>query len=135
MEEILAEGGGNGSWEKLFQPSPFFSAYKHFLILQCSSQTKVSLRPAVKMRTLMMVASVQEDQMSWCGLMESKIRILVQAIEKNPGIKLVHINPKSFPPAKPDPEKPHEVPLPIHAEEFLQHRSSVGRRCSSWAWS
>lgn len=47
--------------------------------------------------------------MSWCGLLESKIRLLITAIEKNPGIRLVHVNPAQFPPAQPQPERPFET--------------------------
>jgi Poly(A) polymerase predicted RNA binding domain len=35
------------------------------------------------------------------GLIESKIRILIGSLERNPEIKLAHVNPKAFEPVKP----------------------------------
>lgn len=45
-------------WEKLFEPSQFFLKYKHFIMLLVSANTA-------------------EDHLGWCGLVESKIRLLI----------------------------------------------------------
>lgn len=44
-----------------------------------------------------------EDQLEWCGLVESKIRLLVGNLERNHHITLAHVNPDSFQqPQEPD---------------------------------
>ncbi|KAF2888378.1 hypothetical protein ILUMI_17795 [Ignelater luminosus] len=48
---------GKQMWDKLFEPPPFFLKYKHFMVLMCSSTT--------------------ENHLEWCGLVESKIRLLI----------------------------------------------------------
>ena len=41
--------------------------------------------------------------MEWCGLVESRIRVLIGYLEKNQHIKLAHVNPESFQkPQEPD---------------------------------
>lgn len=72
---------GNTSWDKLFQPPNFFLKYRHFIVLLVSSSTA-------------------EDHLEWCGLIESKIRILIGNLERNQHIQLAHVNPKSFDPVK-----------------------------------
>ena len=37
-----------------------------------------------------------DDHLEWCGLVESKIRILVGHLERNQFIALAHVNPKCF---------------------------------------
>lgn len=69
---------GTSGWEKLFLPPNFFILYKHYIVLVCSADSK-------------------EDQLTWAGLIESKIRNLVGSFERNPGIQLVHVNTKAFP--------------------------------------
>lgn len=54
-EEILL---GRLTWEKLFEAPCFFTKYKHFIVLLAS-------------------ASSPEDQLEWCGLVESKVRFLI----------------------------------------------------------
>lgn len=54
-EEIIM---GKATWDKLFEPPNFFCKYKHYIVLLASS-------------------SSAEDQLEWCGLVESKIRHLI----------------------------------------------------------
>merc|ERR1712071_533907 len=61
----------------------FFSKYKHFIILYASSSTS-------------------EDQLEYVGLVESKIRHLILALERNDHITLAHINPEQFDPLQPE---------------------------------
>lgn len=81
-EEIMT---GKVNWEKLFEPPNFFSKYKHFIVLIASS-------------------SSVEDQLEWVGLVESKIRHLILALERNEHISLAHINPEQFDPVQPEPD-------------------------------
>lgn len=68
---------GNAEWEKLFQTPNFFLKYRHFIVLLVSSATA-------------------DDHLEWCGLIESKIRILIGNLERNQHINLAHVNPKCF---------------------------------------
>ncbi|KAK0170126.1 hypothetical protein PV328_010726 [Microctonus aethiopoides] len=79
-EEIIM---GKATWDKLFEPPNFFSKYKHYIVLLASSATS-------------------EDQLEWCGLVESNIRHLTGALERNSFITLAHVNPEVFPPLNPD---------------------------------
>ncbi|XP_015430095.1 PREDICTED: poly(A) polymerase type 3 isoform X1 [Dufourea novaeangliae] len=81
-EEIIM---GKATWDKLFEPPNFFGKYKHYIVLLARSQTA-------------------EDQLEWCGLVESKIRHLIGTLERNPHITLAHVNPEAFPPLEPEPE-------------------------------
>ncbi|XP_046144484.1 poly(A) polymerase type 3 isoform X3 [Osmia bicornis bicornis] len=81
-EEIIM---GKATWDKLFEPPNFFGKYKHYIVLLARS-----LSP--------------EDQLEWCGLVESKIRHLIGTLERNPHITLAHVNPEAFPPLEPEPE-------------------------------
>lgn len=49
---------GKCSWDKLFEPPPFFTKYRHFIVLLVSSADA-------------------KDQLEWSGLVESKIRLLI----------------------------------------------------------
>lgn len=49
---------GKATWDKLFEPPNFFGKYRHYIVLLASSLTA-------------------EDQLEWCGLVESKIRHLI----------------------------------------------------------
>lgn len=68
---------GKADWDKLFQPPNFFTKYRHFIVLLVSSTTA-------------------DDHLEWCGLIESKIRILIGNLERNQHINLAHVNPKCF---------------------------------------
>ncbi|XP_050448950.1 poly(A) polymerase type 3 [Cataglyphis hispanica] len=82
-EEIII---GKATWDKLFEPPNFFGKYKHYIVLLARS-------------------SSAEDQLEWCGLVESKIRHLIGTLERNPHITLAHVNPEAFPPLDPEPSK------------------------------
>lgn len=68
----LAIQSGKEQWTKLFEPIDFFEKYRHFIALISSTQPE------------------------WLGLVESKIRHLVMALEKRACIKLAHVFPSSF---------------------------------------
>lgn len=68
---------GNAGWDKLFQTPNFFLKYRHFIVLLVSSATA-------------------DDHLEWCGLIESKIRILIGNLERNQHINLAHVNPKCY---------------------------------------
>ncbi|CAH1119791.1 unnamed protein product [Phaedon cochleariae] len=68
---------GKTGWERLFEPPPFFTKYKHFIVLLVSADNAV-------------------DHLEWCGLVESKARILVGNLERNQFITLAHVNPESY---------------------------------------
>ncbi|CAB3232636.1 unnamed protein product [Arctia plantaginis] len=72
-----ATRAGKCGWERLFEAPNFFSQYTHFLVLIASSATA-------------------DDQLQWCGLVESKIRHLIMALEKKPYITIAHVNPKRY---------------------------------------
>lgn len=67
------------TWAMLFKPSDFFQKYKHYIVLIAK-------------------ALGSDHHVEWVGLVESKIRILVGNLERNPLIKLAHVNPDEFPP-------------------------------------
>ncbi|TKR60665.1 hypothetical protein L596_027878 [Steinernema carpocapsae] len=73
---------GKAGWDKLFEEVNFFSRYKHFIALVCSASTK-------------------EDHLVYCGLVESKIRFLVAALERSAAVNMVHVNPKQYEPLRP----------------------------------
>uniref|UniRef100_A0A1I7Z0I5 Poly(A) polymerase n=1 Tax=Steinernema glaseri TaxID=37863 RepID=A0A1I7Z0I5_9BILA len=73
---------GKAEWSRLFEEVNFYSRYKHYIALVCSARTK-------------------EDHLVYCGLVESKIRFLVAAFERNPAVNMVHVNPKQYEPLRP----------------------------------
>ncbi|XP_039279263.1 poly(A) polymerase type 3 [Nilaparvata lugens] len=88
---------GRCPWAKLFEAPNFFIKYRHFIVLLASSNTA-------------------EDQLEWCGLIESKVRHLIGTLERNPYIVLAHVNPECFngppPPPQPLPTDPAAPPAP-----------------------
>ncbi|XP_074098722.1 poly(A) polymerase hiiragi isoform X3 [Cotesia typhae] len=74
---------GKATWDKLFEPPNFFCKYKHYIVLLAKSASA-------------------EDQLEWCGLVESKIRHLIGTLERNQHITLAHVNPEGFPPLNPE---------------------------------
>lgn len=68
---------GQATWERLFEAPRFFFRYRHFIVLLVSSQAS-------------------EEHLEWCGLVESKIRLMINNLERNRQIALAHINPKCF---------------------------------------
>ncbi|XP_035219622.1 poly(A) polymerase gamma-like [Stegodyphus dumicola] len=75
-DEIMT---GKCGWVKLFEPTNFFSKYKHFIVLTATAPTK-------------------KEHLEWYGLVESKIRILISHLERHPNINLAHVNPEAFTP-------------------------------------
>lgn len=75
-KQTAAEAGKN-PWDRLFETPNFFGKYKHFLVLEASSNT-------------------EEDQLEWYGLVESKVRHLVAYLERE-AIELAHVWPKTYP--------------------------------------
>ena len=86
MKEEIAKGlrvtqeihNGNETWSTLFEPSHFFSKYKHYIVVKVSAKTS-------------------EQHKAWTGFVESKLRILVSSLDKNhkKSIELSHVHPKS----------------------------------------
>ncbi|KAI5705570.1 poly(A) polymerase type 3 [Diaphorina citri] len=68
---------GKTMWDKLFETPNFFTKYRHYLVLIASSVSA-------------------EDQLEWCGLIESKVRHLIGNLERNPHINLAHVNPECY---------------------------------------
>ncbi|KAL8585161.1 hypothetical protein ACOMHN_013176 [Nucella lapillus] len=66
-------------WSALFEPSNFFHKYKHYIVLRASAEET-------------------EHHIEWKGYVESKIRLLVGNLERNPYIKLAHVMPESYGP-------------------------------------
>nr|XP_024215735.1 poly(A) polymerase type 3-like isoform X2 [Halyomorpha halys] len=81
---------GKAAWDKLFEAPNFFLKYKHFIVLLAKSAS-------------------QEEQLEWCGLIESKVRHLVGNLERNQYISLAHVNPECFP-GPPTPPGEAQVP-------------------------
>nr|XP_011421945.1 poly(A) polymerase beta isoform X2 [Crassostrea gigas] len=70
---------GREEWGALFEPSNFFQKYKHYIVLTAS-------------------AVEEKDYLEWHGYVESKIRLLVGNLERNPCIKLAHVHPSPLGP-------------------------------------
>ena len=62
--------------DRLFESPNFFSKYRHFIVLEASSIS-------------------EEDQLTWEGLVESKVRHLVANLERE-AISLAHVWPKNY---------------------------------------
>lgn len=67
---------GKATWDKLFEPPNFFGKYKHYIVLLARSLTA-------------------EDQLEWCGLVESKIRHLIGKV-LNTAINIFSTNASKF---------------------------------------
>ncbi|XP_028417685.1 poly(A) polymerase type 3-like isoform X2 [Dendronephthya gigantea] len=74
---------GKADWHALFTPPSFFLKYRHYIVLSALSAN-------------------EEDHIAWTGLVESKVRLLVNQLENKPYIELAHVNPKHYPPLNPD---------------------------------
>ncbi|CAH0392913.1 unnamed protein product [Bemisia tabaci] len=77
---------GKCTWDKLFEAPNFFNKYKHYIILLAAANTP-------------------EDQLEWCGLIESKVRFLIGNLERNQHISLAHVNPETFSEMNPTDDK------------------------------
>ncbi|PIS55911.1 Poly(A) polymerase PAPalpha [Candidozyma auris] len=75
MDQIVS---GHKSWSDLFQRHTFFHDYKFYLCIVGAT------------------IGTDEDHHKWSGLIESKLRILVQKLEVADGIALAHPYVKSF---------------------------------------
>lgn len=75
MNEIQA---GKKTWNDLFVKHDYFYRYKYYLTVITSTRGKY------------------EDHIKWCGMVESKLRLLVLKIENIPGIVLAHPYVKPF---------------------------------------
>uniref|UniRef100_G3NS21 Poly(A) polymerase n=1 Tax=Gasterosteus aculeatus aculeatus TaxID=481459 RepID=G3NS21_GASAC len=63
-------------WLELFQEPDFLNKYQHFILLHASS-------------------AAGKQHLEWVGLVESKIRLLVENLERHVYVKRAHINPQS----------------------------------------
>lgn len=70
---------GKEDWNILFEPSPFFLKYRHYIVLIGHAEKEV-------------------HHLEWHGYLESKIRVLVGNLERNPFVKMAHVTPESFGP-------------------------------------
>lgn len=73
---------GHADWSKLFDPLKFFVLYKSYLLVIAESGSEETLKP-------------------FAGLVESRLRRLVELLEKNELVKVCHVHPKQFPLRKP----------------------------------
>lgn len=119
---------GKCPWDRLFEAPNFFSRYKHFIVLLAS-------------------AVDQDQQLQWCGLVESKIRHLIGNLERNQHITIAHINPECYnsvplntnggqplalPPGTPIPSAP-EIETPVEPKLNEDGEEEVvGNFCSMW---
>jgi len=85
---------GQAEWKDIFEPTHFFHNYKHFITLISTSQAE------------------------WIGLVESKIRHLVQSLEKHRCIKLAHINPSAHTRNVPIQIEVEQKPEPVEEKEM-----------------
>jgi len=70
---------GREEWNHLFEPSDFFHKYRHYIVVKA-------------------IAEEESHWVEWKGYVESKIRLLVGNLERNPSMKLAHIMPTSYGP-------------------------------------
>ena len=75
MDEIRE---GKKTWKDLFAKHDYFYRYKYYLTIIASSK------------------GTYEEHMKWCGMVESKLRLLVQKIENVSGVVLAHPYVKPF---------------------------------------
>lgn len=101
---------GKCGWDALFKEVNFFSRYKHYI-------------------ALLMAAPNEEEELNYGGFLESRIRLLVQSLERNQDIVIAHNDPnkhKPSPNAKFDvsPEN-KRVTLWFIGLEFVEHTKSL----------
>ncbi|XP_022828472.1 poly(A) polymerase alpha-B-like [Spodoptera litura] len=73
-EEIMK---GRCGWQRLFEMPAFFNTFNHFAVVLASSAS-------------------QDDQLKWCGLVESRIRHLVESFQKDEPVTLARVHPKCY---------------------------------------
>ncbi|KAH9514227.1 hypothetical protein Btru_028430 [Bulinus truncatus] len=101
---------GREEWSKLFERSDFFHKYKHYIVVKASAEE-------------------EDHYLEWKGYVESKIRLLVGNLERNPNIKLAHIMPTSYGPVNErlkgkSPERTPNPSHPSHCHRNLQQLAS-----------
>ncbi|KAF1749861.1 hypothetical protein GCK72_016406 [Caenorhabditis remanei] len=101
---------GKCGWDALFKEVNFFSRYKHYI-------------------ALLMAAPNEEEELNYGGFLESRIRLLVQSLERNQDIVIAHNDPnkhKPSPNAKFDvsPEN-KRITLWFIGLEFVEHTKSL----------
>ncbi|ODQ65990.1 Poly(A) polymerase [Nadsonia fulvescens var. elongata DSM 6958] len=75
MDEIMT---GKKIWTDLFAKHDFFNRYKYYLAIIASTK------------------GTAEQQLKWSGLVESKLRLLVQKLEVVPSVEIAHPYNKMF---------------------------------------
>ncbi|KAM3968626.1 poly(A) polymerase hiiragi isoform 1-T2 [Aphomia sociella] len=88
---------GKCGWDRLFESPNYFSRYRHFIVLLASSASS-------------------DDQLQWCGLIESKIRHLITTLERNQHITIAHVNPECYNSVPLHTNGGHPLALPPGAE-------------------
>ncbi|VDM97987.1 unnamed protein product [Thelazia callipaeda] len=78
---------GKADWSALFEEVNFFTRYRHYLALLC-------------------VSASEQDELVWCGLVESKIRLLVASLDRRKSVKVCHVHTKHY--------QPRNDPFPVH---------------------
>lgn len=69
---------GQAPWKSFFAPSPFFRQYKYYLAVEATT------------------TGTLEEHLQWSGLIQSKVRLLVQKLEALDTIKISHPYVKTF---------------------------------------
>ncbi|XP_050555619.1 poly(A) polymerase type 3-like [Spodoptera frugiperda] len=64
-------------WDKLFEDTKFFSRYEHYVVVLASSTTP-------------------DDELEWSELVESKISVLVDSLDRHHQIVIPHLNPECY---------------------------------------
>ncbi|CAH1642434.1 unnamed protein product [Spodoptera littoralis] len=68
---------GRCGWQRLFEVPAFFNAFEHFAVVLASSAS-------------------QDDQLKWRGLVESRIRHLVESLNMDEPVALARVHPKCY---------------------------------------
>ncbi|UJR25176.1 hypothetical protein I4U23_006531 [Adineta vaga] len=79
LEIVTQVMSSKAEWKELFIGRPFIERYKHYIILLLS-------------------APDQNQYVEWSGLVESKIRLLIGSLERNPYIEIAHVNSEKYTP-------------------------------------
>jgi len=90
---LVVNGPGPSMWRELLEPSSAFLDYRHFLCLDVASATTA-------------------DHVVWFSLVESRVRSLILALEKAPGIAHVRPVPSHV-------DTPGAEPFPVASSLYL----------------
>lgn len=101
---------GKAEWKALFDEVNFFSRYRHFI-------------------ALVMAAPNEEEELNYGGFLESRIRLLVQSLERNQDIIIAHNDPNKHKPSRNakfdvNPEN-KRITLWFIGLEFVEHAKSL----------